>query len=114
MRLRAIESCFPFSAGTWQLTTGGGSGGGRSGSGAGGGDACTTSVAVAVCMRRPLVPATVTGNEPVAVAPLVVTESVDEEVAGFGLKDAVAPTGSPLSLKLTELAKPPLGVIVTV
>jgi hypothetical protein len=73
-----------------------------------------TSVTVAVCVRPPLVPAIVTGNEPAGVVPVVVTESVDEEVAGFGLKDAVAPPGSPLSLRLTESAKPPLGVMVSV
>jgi hypothetical protein len=48
------------------------------------------------------------------VAPVVVTESVDEEAAGFGLKDAVAPSGSPRWLRLTGRAKPPLGVIVNV
>ena len=73
-----------------------------------------TSLTVAACVRLPLVPAMVTGKEPVAVAPVVATESVDEEVAGFGLKDAVAPPGSPLWLRLIERAKPPLGVIVNV
>lgn len=36
------------------------------------------------------------------------------ELAGLGLKEPVVPLGSPLTLRLTELAKPPLGVIVTV
>ena len=71
-----------------------------------------TSLTVAACVRLPLVPVMTTGNEPVAAAPVVVTESVDEEIAGFGLKDAVAPSGSPLWLRLTEPAKPRLGVIV--
>jgi hypothetical protein len=73
-----------------------------------------TSVTVAECVRLPPVPAMVTGNEPVAVAPDVVTESVDEEVAGFGSNDAVTPLGSPLWLRLTEPVKPPLGVVVIV
>ena len=73
-----------------------------------------TSVTVVACVSPPLVPVMVTGNEPVAIAPVVVTESVDEEVAGFGLKDAVAPPGSPLWLRLTEPVKPPLGVVVIV
>jgi hypothetical protein len=50
----------------------------------------------------------------VAVAPVVVTESIDEEVAGFGLKEAAAPPGSPLSLRLTGPLKPLLEVIVSV
>ena len=39
---------------------------------------------------------------------------VDEVVAGFGLKLADAPAGSPLTLRLTGELKPPDGVIVTV
>lgn len=113
MRLRALASCFPFTAGTWQLTAGGSGVGGGGGGGAGGGGASMTSVTAAACVSPPLVPVMVTGNEPVAVAPVVVTESVDEEIAGFGLKDAVAPSGSRLSLRLTGPAKPLLGVIET-
>ena len=93
MRTRAIAKGLPVTVGTWQRTGTAGDGGG---SGAGRGGASTTSVTVAECVRLPLVPAMVTGNEPVAVAPDVVTESVDEEVAGFGSNDAVTPLGSPL------------------
>ena len=41
------------------------------------------------------------------------TDSVDDPVAGFGLKEPVAPVGSPLMLKVTDPLKPPPGVMVT-
>ena len=44
---------------------------------------------------------------------LVVTERVEDAVAGFGLKLPVAPPGNPLTLSVTELLKPPVGLIVT-
>ena len=43
----------------------------------------------------------------------VVTVSVEVLPAGLGVKLALAPLGSPLTLRVTEL-KPLLGVIVTV
>ena len=44
---------------------------------------------------------------------LVVTERLDEPVAGFGLKLPLAPLGSPLTLKVTWPLKPPVGLTVT-
>ena len=38
---------------------------------------------------------------------------VDEAPVGFGLKEGVAPEGSPEVLSDTVAANPPLGVIVT-
>ena len=38
--------------------------------------------------------------------------NVDDVVAGFGVKDAVAPLGKPATLSVTWLLKPPTGVIV--
>jgi hypothetical protein len=43
----------------------------------------------------------------------MVTFSVDEEVAGFGVNDEVTPVGSPLRLSVTLPLKPPVAVIVT-
>jgi hypothetical protein len=43
----------------------------------------------------------------------VVTESVDDAVAGFGVKLSVAPFGSPLTLRATALEKPFVGLTVT-
>jgi hypothetical protein len=46
---------------------------------------------------------------------LVVTDRVDELVAGLGLKLAPAPLGRPaVTLKVTEPLNPPVGVIVVV
>jgi hypothetical protein len=50
---------------------------------------------------------------PVGVVATVVTERVDDAVAGFGLKLPLAPLGSPLTLKLTWPLKPFVGAIVT-
>jgi hypothetical protein len=44
----------------------------------------------------------------------VVTESVDDPVAGFGLNVPVAPVGSPLTLKVTDPLKPFTGVMFKV
>jgi hypothetical protein len=43
----------------------------------------------------------------------VLIDNVDDAVAGFGLKDAVAPEGSPAVLSVTAAVNPPLGVIET-
>ena len=66
-----------------------------------------------LCARLPLTPVMVSVLLPVGVLALVVTESVDDEVAGLGLKEPVALLGRPSTLRLTEPAKPPLGAIVT-
>src|SRR5947208_1428753 len=44
----------------------------------------------------------------------VVTERVEDAVAGFGLKLPVAPRGKPLTLSVTGPVKPPVGLVVTV
>ena len=67
-----------------------------------------------LCARLPLTPVIVSVLLPVGVLALVVTERVDDEVAGLALKEPVAPLGSPLTLRLTEPAKLPLRLIVTV
>ncbi len=64
-------------------------------------------------MRLPLTPVSVTVYAPVGVLGLVVTESVEDAVAGFGLKLPVAPLGRPLVLRVTWSVKPPVGLIVT-
>jgi hypothetical protein len=45
---------------------------------------------------------------------MMLTVSVDEVVAGFGLNVPSAPISGPLALNITGLLKPLLGVIVTV
>jgi hypothetical protein len=49
----------------------------------------------------------------VGVPVLVVTDSVDAVVPGFGVKVPIAPLGNPLTLRLTWPVKPPVGLIVT-
>ena len=44
---------------------------------------------------------------------LVVTENVDDVVAGFGVKLLVAPAGNPLRVNVTWPVNPLIGVIVT-
>ena len=75
----------------------------------------TVRLVVALWLRLPLVPFTVTVDVPVGVTPLVAMFSVEVPAeAGFGEKVHEAPAGGPLQLKLTEEANPPLPVIVTV
>jgi hypothetical protein len=50
----------------------------------------------------------------VGVLLVVVTESAEDAVAGFGEKLPLAPVGNPLTLRVTWLAKPLIGLIVTV
>jgi hypothetical protein len=50
---------------------------------------------------------------PCAVELLAVTDRVDELVAGFGLKEPLAPLGSPLTASPIEPVKPPLREIET-
>jgi hypothetical protein len=51
---------------------------------------------------------------PRGVEELTTTVSVEEVVAGFGLNVPVAPVGRPVTEKVTEELKPPVGAIVTV
>src|SRR5215470_10846431 len=61
--------------------------------------AVTTRVTFAVCVVLPLVPVMVSGKLPVGVVLLVVTVNVESpDVSGLGLKEPVAPAGSPLTL----------------
>ena len=59
-------------------------------------------------------PVIVSGLLPAGVLAGVVWLSVELLPAGLGLKPALAPAGSPLTLRETGLLKPLLGVIVTV
>src|SRR5262249_12067560 len=75
----------------------------------------TTRVAGAVLVRVPLTPLIVSAKVPAGVLVLVVTVSVDEvPVAGLGEKLAAAAAGRPVRLRVTEPAKAPVRVIVTV
>ncbi len=76
------------------------------------GGAVTTSVTAVVCVKLPLRPMIVSGYEPATVPAPTVRFSVEDEVAGLGLNDAVTPLGAPLRLKLTLPLNPPDGVIV--
>lgn len=78
--------------------------------------AFTTSVTEAVWLSVPLAPVIVNGKLPVGVVLAVVTVKVEEPdvVTEVGLKLAVAPVGSPLTLKFTVPVKPPVGLTVTV
>src|SRR5206468_2641128 len=69
-------------------------------------DAVTTSVAVVVRVKLPLTPAFVSGSVLAGGRVLVGTESVDEAVAGFGVKLPVAPAGRPLTVKATWPVNP--------
>jgi len=70
---------------------------------------------IEVVWVKPLdVPVTVTVAVPVAAVLLAVSVNTLEEVAGFGLKDAVTPVGKPEAEKVTLPLKPFDGVIVTV
>ena len=81
-------------------------------SGIGGG--LTIRATEVVCVRAPLVPVIVTGKVPVGTATPVLTLMVEELVAGFGLKLALAPVGKPVALKLTAPLKPPNGEMAKV
>jgi hypothetical protein len=70
-------------------------------------------VTVVVCVRPPPTPVIVSGNVPRGVLDLVATVSVELDVAGFGLNVPVVLLGRPLTLSVTELLKPLIGVIVT-
>jgi len=75
----------------------------------------TTSVALAVRVRAPLLPVTVRAKVPLGVAVEVVTVSVElAPLAGLGSKVPPAPAGSPLTDRLTAPAKPPVRATLTV
>ena len=78
--------------------------------------AFTTSVTKVVWLTVPLVPVIVNGKLPVGVVLAVVTVKVEEPdvVTDAGLKLAVAPVGSPLTLRFTVPVNPSVGVTVTV
>jgi hypothetical protein len=72
-------------------------------------------VAVVVRLRVPLVPVIVMVKVFTGVALEVATVSVeDAPVAGFGLKLAVAPAGTPAALKVTPPVNPPVRVMLMV
>jgi len=71
------------------------------------------SETVVVCVSVPLTPVSVSIKLPAGVLVPVVTERLDDAVAGFGVKLALAPVGRPLTLKVTWPVKPPVGLIVT-
>ena len=75
-----------------------------------------TSVTAVLFIIVPLVPVTVTMNDPVGVVLRVVTVIVvePEPVTEVGLKVAVAPVGNPLAPKVTAPLKPFNAPIVTV
>jgi hypothetical protein len=78
------------------------------------GAAFTVRPMVAVCVRVPEVPVTVTVAAPVVAVALAVRVSVLDEAVGFGLKAAVTPVGSPDADKVTFPLKPLTGVTVIV
>jgi hypothetical protein len=71
-------------------------------------------VIVVVFVRPPDVPVTVSKDIPVVAVPLAVSVKVVVDVAGFGLKEAVTPLGSPEAEKLTSPVKPFCGVMLMV
>src|SRR5206468_3871327 len=81
--------------------------------GAVGGDRFTTSARVVVRVRLPLTPVIVRVKAPVGVLELVITERVEDAVAGFGSKEPLAPLGSPSKLRLAWPVKPPVALIMT-
>src|ERR1700676_2451028 len=67
----------------------------------------TTSMTAMVCVRPPLIPVTVRLLPPVGVFAAVVTVNVElvPPLIAAGMKEAVAPVGKPLILRLTEPLK---------
>jgi len=70
----------------------------------------TVSAMVAVWLRLPLVPVTVTVDDPVVAVLEALSVSVVAAPLDVGLKVAVTPAGRPLALNATLPAKPPAGV----
>ena len=71
------------------------------------------SATVVVRVSVPLTPVMVSVYVPGGVVVLVVTERVEDAVAGVGAKLPPASLGRPLTLRLTWPAKPLVGLIVT-
>src|SRR5437899_1619056 len=67
-----------------------------------------------VVVKPPVIPVTVTGNVPAAAVLLAARVIVLEDVAGFGLNDALTPPGRPEADKLTLLLNPFSGATVIV
>ena len=82
----------------------------------GGGGEVTLSVIVAVWLRAPVLPVTVSVEMPIGVFEVVVTLKVElpEPVTDAGLNDAVAPDGRPLTLSATGPANPLNAAMLTV
>jgi hypothetical protein len=76
----------------------------------------TVSEVAAVWLSAPLVAVIVSGYDPTDVAAPTVTVMTDEPafVIDVGLKEAVAPVGSPLAARFTVPVKPFSAVIVAV
>jgi hypothetical protein len=76
----------------------------------------TTSVAVVLWTRLPLVPVIANVYVPVGVVVAVVTVSVDvpEPLTEVGLNVPVAPVGKPVTLNVTVPLKPPVAATVGV
>ena len=76
--------------------------------------AVTTSATVVVCCQATANAGDTEGIRTCwRVGQSVVTERVDVEVAGLGLKVPLAPVGSPLTLNVTWPVKPFIGLTVT-
>jgi hypothetical protein len=73
----------------------------------------TVSATVVVRVKPPLTPLIVSVYVPTGVLSLVVTENVDEVVAGFGVKLPPAAAGNPLTVNVTWPVNPLIGVIAT-
>ena len=74
----------------------------------------TTRVTEAERCRLPLVPVIVNVNVPVLLPAFTVIVELPDVFTDVGLKLAVAPGGTPLTLNVTVPANPPDGVTVTV
>src|SRR5207247_3243012 len=72
-----------------------------------------TSESVLVCVRLPLRRVSVSVSARAGGPVPVVTDRVEDAVAGFGAKLPLAPLGSPPTLRLTWPLKPPVGLMVT-
>src|SRR5438270_6810194 len=81
--------------------------------GGGGGAGATRRVTEVVCVRPPPTPVIVRTMGADALPPAV-TESTDELLAGLGLNDALAPAGSPSTLRLTGALNPSTGSMLIV
>ena len=74
----------------------------------------TRRVTEAVWLKLPLTPVTTIGYVPGAVVLDVVTLISEFVTVGLGVKEASAPAGKPLTLKVTVPARPPEGTAISV